>query len=105
ALDLPAGLAADAIAAATLAPGASITRTLTLTPEAGAPLNATLTAAIVAGYGAGLSQTLQVPVQIVVPGVADIAGAAVAADQLGDADLAARLRDLADALTALVQDP
>lgn len=104
-LDLPAGLAGDALAPATLAPGESTTRTLALTPDAGAPLNATLTAAIVAGYGAGLSQTLQVPVQVVVPGVADIAGAAVAADQLGDDDLAARLRDLADALIALVQDP
>ena len=50
-------------------------------------------------------QTLQIPVQIVVPGAKAIADAADAAGQLGNADLANRLGDLSMALTNVVQNP
>ena len=45
------------------------------------------------------------PVNVVVPGATAIAAASVAANQLGDTSLAARLSDLSTALTNLVENP
>jgi len=63
----------------------------------------TLPPLVVAGVPA--TQTIQIPVQVVVPGAQAIANAAVAAGQLGNTDLAARFNDLSIALTNLVQSP
>jgi uncharacterized membrane protein len=94
---------------ATLAVGQSITSTaFTLTPDGSTPLNTTLTATVTTTYGPAASpqtQTLQVPVQVVVPGAQALANAAVTASQLGETDLANRLTDLSTALANLVQDP
>lgn len=50
-------------------------------------------------------QTIQVPVQVVVPGADALANAAVTAGQVGNTALANRLNDLTTALTNLVQNP
>jgi uncharacterized membrane protein len=104
----------------TLAPGAirTITWQSTLsTLQAGEVRAVTLATTIQQGTGPSFSlaplsvagaspvQTLQFPVQVVVPGAAAIANASVAAGQLGKTDLAARLNDLSIALTNLVQNP
>ena len=52
-----------------------------------------------------MTQTVQIPVSVVVPGAAAIANAAVAAGQLGNTNLADQLSDLSTALTNLVQNP
>jgi uncharacterized membrane protein len=51
------------------------------------------------------TQSVTIPVQVVVPGVPAIASAALAAAQIGKSDLANRLNDLSIALTNLVQTP
>ncbi len=105
---LPSGLSAGALGSVTLGVGETTTRTLTLTPAAGTPLNTTLTATIAATFGPSaspLTQTILIPVAVVVPGAAAIAEAAAAARQLGDPALASRLDDLSAALTNLTQDP
>jgi uncharacterized membrane protein len=63
----------------------------------------TLPASNVAGVPE--TQTLIIPVQVVVPGAKALANAAVVANQLGRTDLANRLTDLSTALANLVQDP
>lgn len=103
-----AGLTLTGLAPVTLQPGQSATQILTLTPDAGTPLNSTLLAAINATFGpAGspLTQTLLLPLRVVVPGADAIATASAAARALSDPALAGRLGDLATALTNLVQSP
>ncbi len=51
------------------------------------------------------TQTLTIPVQVVVPGAAAIASASIAAAQIGNTNLADQLEDLSIALTSLVQSP
>jgi uncharacterized membrane protein len=103
-----AGLTVTGLGTVSLQPGQSATEMVTLTLDASTPLNSTLTATITATFGpptAPLTQAVVIPVQVVVPGARAIAAAAAAAEQLGDAALANRLRDLGIALTSLVQDP
>jgi uncharacterized repeat protein (TIGR01451 family) len=105
---LPTGLTASSLTPVTLAVGQSTTETLTLTPAASTPLNSTLAATVTATFGpstALVTQTVQVSVQVIVPGAQAVANASVAAGQLGNTGLANRLNDLSTALTNLVQDP
>src|SRR5262249_50779102 len=98
----PAGLTVSGLLPLTLSPGQSVTENITLTPDAATPLNSTLTPTITETYGpadAPLTQTLQIPVNVVAPGAVAIADAAVAAAQLGDGSLGNRLTDLSTALT------
>src|SRR5208282_1552300 len=102
------GLALSGLAPLSLAVGQSMTETITLTPAAATPLSSDLAATITATYGPAsspLTQTLNMVVDVVVPGAAAIANAAVAAQQLGNSGLADRLNDLSTALTNLVQNP
>ena len=88
--------------------GQSVTEPITLTPDVSTPLGSTLATTVTATYGpAGSTQTLtlQLPVEVAVPGADAIANAAQSASQLGNANLANRLNDLALALTNLVQNP
>ena len=105
---LPSGLSADALGSVSLGVGETATRILTVTPSSGTPLNTTLTAVITAKFGPAatpVTQTIRIPVAVVVPGAAAIADAATAAGRLGDPALASRLHDLSAALTDLTQDP
>ena len=105
---LPGGLILTGLTPVSLQPGQSTTETVTLTPASSTPLNSHLVATITATYGpaaALLTQTLTIPVNVVVPGADAIANAATAAAKLGDSNLAARLGDLSTALTALVLNP
>jgi uncharacterized membrane protein len=102
-----AGLSLSGLAPVTLQPGQSTTVAVTLTPNASTPLNSTLLASITATFGstgATLSQLLQLPVRVVVPGADAISAASIAARQLSDPALADRFDDLATALTNLVQN-
>ena len=105
---LSSGLTASALTPVTLAVGQSTTETITLTPDASTPLNSMLDATITATFGPSASpetQTLEIPVNVVVPGAAAIANASVAAGQLGNTNLADQLNDLSTALTNLVENP
>ena len=105
---LSSGLTLTGLTPVSLAVGQSTTETITLTPDASTPLNSTLDATITATFGPSASpetQTVQIPVNVVVPGAAAIASAAVAAGQLGNTNLADRLNDLSTALTNLVENP
>jgi large repetitive protein len=51
------------------------------------------------------SQSVVIPVSVVVPGVPALAAAATAADQIGNTNLGDQLNDLSTALTNLVQNP
>jgi uncharacterized membrane protein len=105
---LPTGLTASPLNPVSLAIGQSTTETLTLTPDASTPLNSLLQATVTATFGpaaAPATQTLAVPVSVVAPGVTAIGDAAVAAEQIGNTNLAGRLDDLGAALTNLVQNP
>lgn len=55
--------------------------------------------------GVPTTQNLQIPLQVVVPGVQAIAEAAAAAAQIGNSDLSNQFQNLTIALTNLVQDP
>ena len=103
--DLPVNLTLHGLSSASLNIGQIVTQTITLIPSASVPLNNTLTAQISANFGTPESQTLFLPVRVVVPGADAIAGASVAAGQLGNTALANRLNDLSIALTNLVQNP
>lgn len=70
---------------------------------AGGTNNLSLPAQTVASVPA--TQTLQIPVRVVVPGADAIASAAARAVQIGRRDLGNRLNDLTTALTNLVQNP
>jgi uncharacterized membrane protein len=63
----------------------------------------TLPASNVAGVPE--TQTIEIPVEVVAPGVPAIASAAVAAGQIGNTNLANQLNDLSTALTSLVETP
>ena len=63
----------------------------------------TLPASNVAGVP--VTQTIEIPVDVVAPGVPAIASAAVAAEQIGNTNLANQLNDLSIALTSLVETP
>jgi uncharacterized membrane protein len=106
---LPAGLALSGLTSPiTSAVGQSMTLPVVLTPDVGTPLNSTLQATITATFGPSgtpVTQTLDLLVQVVVPGAAAVGEAATAAGQLGDTDLANRLNDLSIAITNLVQTP
>ncbi len=72
------------------------------------PLNTILEATLTATFGpqsSPLTQSTTLGVNVVVPGATAIAAASVAANQLGDTSLAARLSDLSTALTNLVENP
>jgi uncharacterized membrane protein len=105
---LSTGLTGSTLNPVSLAVGQSVTETLTLTPAASVPLNSLLQATVTATFGpsgAPVTQTVAIPVQVVVPGADALANAGVAAGQLGDTALANRLGDLSTALTNLVQNP
>ena len=103
---LPTGLTLTGLTPVSLQPGQSMTETVTVTPAASTPLNSHLTTTITATFGPSSStQTLTIPVGVVVPGADAIANASDAANQIGDGGLAARLGDLSTALTNLVQSP
>ena len=101
------GLTVTGLTPVSLAVGQSTTETITLTPDLATPLNSTVDAIIAASFGpaGALSQSIDILVQIIVPGAQSIATAAVAAQQLGNTGLADRLNDLGIALTNLVQNP
>jgi uncharacterized membrane protein len=102
-----AGLTVNGLQTVTLAPGQSATETISLTPSAQTPFNSILAATITATFGpagAPVTQTLPIPVDVVVPGAQAIAGAAVSAGQVGEANLATQLTNLAADLTNLVQN-
>ena len=69
----------------------------------GAASSDTLPPLVVAGVPA--TQTLSIPVQVAAPGVPALAAAAVAANQIGNTNLANQFNDLSIALTNLVQTP
>ena len=105
---LPAVLMASTLSPVRLAVGQTTTETITLTPAASTPLNSTLDATITATFGPSASpvtQTVDIPLQVEVPGASAIATASVAAGQLGNTNLADRLNDLSTALTSVVQKP
>ena len=104
-LDLPTDLNLSGLNPTVLNPGESSTQTVTLTPSTGTPLNTLLLAGITANFVAPDPRNIGIPVQVVVPGVDAIGTAAVAANQLGNPNLAQRLNDLSIALTDLVQNP
>jgi len=104
----PPGLGLTGLSPVSLTVGQSTTETIMLTPAASTPLNSTFEATLTATYGPSaspLSQTLALPINVVVPGAAAIANAAAAANQLGNTNLGAQLGDLSTALTNLVEDP
>jgi uncharacterized membrane protein len=104
-LELPAGLTASAVGPITVDPGQMVTVPVTLTPEAGVPLNSTLRVGIRAEFGVARPIRTSLAVKVAVPGAESIAQASIAADQLGNTVLADRLDDLSIALTSLVQAP
>ena len=100
----PGGLAAGSLTPVTIAPGASQTETLTLTPAAGAPLNQTLAAAITASYGpSGSPLTTGATVDVLVRSAQTVAvsQASIAANSANNPQLSAVLSDLADTLASL----
>ena len=102
------GLTVDGLQTLTLNPGDSGTEVISLTPSAATPLNSLLQTTITATFGpagAPVTQTLFLPVNVVVPGADAIANAATAAVSLGDANLANQLNNLSVALTNLVLSP
>ncbi len=102
------GLSISGLADVSLQPGQSVTETIGITTDSSVPLESFLQTTLTASFGpagAGLTTTLQIPVNVVVPGADAIANAAVAAGQLGYTSIAARLDDLSTALTNLVENP
>src|SRR6185312_699865 len=100
----PSGLTAGSLAQITLAPGASQTETLTLTPGASAPLNQTLAATINASYGpSGSPATTAAIVGLLVRSAQTVAvsQASIAANAANNAPLSSVLSDLASTLASL----
>jgi uncharacterized membrane protein len=109
---LPAGLSLPggffSLHNATLAPGQSVSETATHTADASLPLNSTQTVTVTASYGpvdAPLTQSVQMSVQMILPGAFYAGNLGIVAGQLGRTDLANRLGDLSTALTNLFLDP
>jgi uncharacterized repeat protein (TIGR01451 family) len=91
-----------------LAPGNTTQVVPSLKPAAGTPLNSTLTATFDLTYGAAgspITQSIDVPVHVVVPGAQAIQRAATSATQIGNDDLADRLNELTIALGGYVSEP
>jgi uncharacterized membrane protein len=91
-----------------LAPGQSVVETDTRTADASLSLNSMQTVTVTATYGpaeAPLTQTVQVPVQIILPGAFYAGNLSIAAAQAGMTDLSNRLGDLSTALTNLFMEP
>lgn len=104
-VSLSQGLSLAGLSDATLGPHELQVQILTLTPDAGVPLNTQLVATITADFGAPEPITLQIPVRVTAPGVEGANRAALfARDFFGQDDLADRLDDLSIALTNLSQD-
>ncbi|SIO57707.1 LVIVD repeat-containing protein [Singulisphaera sp. GP187] len=99
------GLTLSGLTPVTINPGDTVTQTVTLTPAPGTPLNSALSASLDTKFGTALPETRVINVNVVVPGATAIADASVAASQLGNSALAARLNDLSLALTNLVGNP
>lgn len=91
-----------------LQPGQSVTEDLTIAAAPSMPLNSLASTTITATYGPSAfpqTSSLQVLVDIAVPGASAIRGAVAAAGQLNENDLAARLSDFTPELTNLVLNP
>jgi uncharacterized membrane protein len=99
-------LTVSGLSTANLAVGQTISETITVSADPSTTLGSTRDATITATYDASDdTQTLDIPVNIAVPGADAIANAAQAAQAAGDTALGDRLNDLSIALTNLVQDP
>ena len=101
----PPGLTVDGIQQLTLNPGELQVLFVTLTPDAGTPLNSALSARIEATFGGLEPVDFTIPVHVAAPGVESVNRAAAASRVFGNEDLANRLDDLGIALTNLTQQP
>jgi transglutaminase-like putative cysteine protease len=102
------GLTVSGLSPVALLPGQSSTTSITLTPDASTPLNSLLQATLTATFGpaaAPVTQTLTIPVSVMVPGASTVAGAADTASLVGNTGLGSILRDFGTALTNLAQNP
>jgi uncharacterized membrane protein len=91
-----------------LAPGGVKLLTATLKPASGTPLNSRLTTTVNLNYGVAgslITQPIDLPVNVVVPGATSIARAAYTANQIGNVELANRLSQLTTALGNVITDP
>lgn len=104
-VELSAGLSISGLDDLVLNPGETVTRTVTLTPNADQPIGTELGVNIVANFGAQLPSYLAIPLRVVDPLAESVTQASVAARDSGNLDLSQRLDDLGIALTNLVQDP
>lgn len=106
---LPAGLALSGLVSPlTLGPGQPATQTLTLTPDAGVPLNSALVVSITTSFGPPASpstETTQLTLQVVVPGARSSVDASNLLRTSGQGGLADALRDLGAAITSLFGVP
>ena len=104
--DIPSGGITWQTSVANLLAGQALPVTLGTTVQytaLGVAGSATLPPLVLAGVPD--SQTLDIPVQVVVPGAAAIASASTAAAEIGNSNLADQLSNLGVALTNLVQSP
>jgi len=103
-VNLPADVALSGLNPVVLNPGEVSVQTLTLTPNGSVPLNSLRSVSITPQFGQPEPEAFLINLVVAAPGAAAIARAATAADSLGNAPLALRLRDLNLALGNLVQD-
>lgn len=108
--DLPAGVTLSGFpTGVALAAGEAKSFTITVTPETSIPLGSTLRIGLESDGGPSggqfSSQVYELVVRVAVPGADAITDASIAASQIGNDGLAARLNDLSVALTNLVQVP
>ncbi len=107
-LDLPSGLTQEGLVTpVNIGVGGSNIQTLTLTPDADIPVNTTLLGRIIATFGSSASpqtQSLELKVHIVVPGVITAANASNAASRLGRNELSSSLEALSRDLNTLYLD-
>jgi uncharacterized membrane protein len=104
-VELPPGLSINGLTNQSLAVGEARAITVTLTPSSSVPLNTSLRARIKASFGGQELVILEIPVNVVAPGVEAVGRAATAARSINNADLANRLDDLGIALTNLTVQP
>jgi len=95
------GVLLSGLSPTSLAAGGSEVQLLTLTPEAGTPLNSLLNATIIAHFDGSEPVSLTIPLHVVAPGAEAIQAGSNAAEDLGNDALAQRLNDLGGALTNL----
>lgn len=98
-------LSLSSIGSLTLQPGASGQRTVVVEVSSAVALNSDFRARIFADYGGTEPIELLIPVHVAAPGVESIHKAASDLANLGNDELAARLQNLAVALTSLTQEP